>query len=986
MSGISIKINGDNRDAIQKIKEVEGKIKEMKALEKLNNPARYNKAFGGTQKLSAGSKGTNLFGKGSEAFTRALEAGTGQLGKFGGVLGRFIGVGAPYLAAIGGIIVTAKMVQKTLKDMAEKGKNAFNDFERNRAVLNTQLQVFAPGVDTSEIVKGFQIMAENGVNSVDELASAFSKVLPVFGNNVEAAKDFVKMAADMQAATGISADALGELAERVLESGEATKKDVDVLAKRGIPIYKELAEVMGVGSDEIREAVKKNGVSSSQFIAALYKVGDAYKDTASALSNTVEGSKASMEAAKGRAYQGAAEGYGEVWKQYYQERQAEFDRMAIDPETQAAMRKSGESLAKMEVLMQKISDKVLQEKESMAATGAEHIEGAMNAFDMAVEDMKFTVKSLKDVGTPEGLIQRAILSPFVALKTMRGFLFPKGAQYDKVQRDSINKKYERASTPEKDPYFERDLRIDELISAIKNGDGDNKAELMEKLVNEITDGLSELTSDDNMVKYAQMYDKALEFVGNNVDDPQAFHNALLAAFKEYFPTYQVNMAKLQGLADSAAGPGYAVDSVFHEIAAFSDELFLTKQDYQDKLKEIFGTMDMEVIKGMIQAEKILADSRTKSEEIAKRAAEQENALAKEKEHNRMIADRINAKKLTNNLAEGRIEPTGLDVFPTTSVSEAVVDEDFFLTPVQAKDLDEESLRKFYQNWTSPLEDLIFQAETLSEINPDQYSKLSAETLRKQRESALREYYQDMVSSYETLLDRFVSELGEDPEYFDNVSDGMVRDKIYKTLSGGKLRKYLGDDYSYDDIKAREAHLMTKSVHGMLTNAEADELQDIQDALGDIDAGRAAIADYLKRQKEKYDALEDFIDSENGSDTYNKIKGYKKNLEKEFGAKREDITDPKRAAQFDDLMGKFVMKMMADAKADYESARYDYEQENEKKYESGLELEGLKDVIVDAYQVRKDNEGRKDVIDKLQKSIEVQEGIKDACDKFGITAQ
>lgn len=363
MSGISIKINGDNRDALTKIREVEGKIKEMKALEKLNDPKKY---YGSISKMPGGKSATTIYGKGAEAFSQALSSQAGNLGKFGGILTKFIGAGGPYLAAVGAVVGAFKLLHSTLKGMAEKGKNAFNDFDRNRAILTTQMSVFAPGVDTSGIVKDFQVMAENGVNSVDELTSVFSKLLPVFGNNVDAAKDFVKMAANMQAATGISADSLAQLAERTLEAGEANKKDVDFLAKRGIPIYQELARVLGMDSAAVRQYVKENGIQSDKFIEALKKVGEAYKDTTSALSDTVEGAKASMEAARGRAYQGFAEGYGEAWKQYYKAEQEKFDARAADAREQANQRKLGGELAWAEIQTEEFKKKLKGMAEDIA--------------------------------------------------------------------------------------------------------------------------------------------------------------------------------------------------------------------------------------------------------------------------------------------------------------------------------------------------------------------------------------------------------------------------------------------------------------------------------------------------------------------------------------------------------------------------------------------------------------------------------------------
>lgn len=273
--------------------------------------------------------------RGINQFSQVSGLGRGNLlGNFASKLGGLTtGVGA-FATGIGLGAVAVKTWVSTMQGCIDKGQQAQDEFERAAAQLRQQVASYAPWQNNKEIAGQLQIMSENGVASVDKLTQVYANLLPAMRGTMEETLEMVAVLMDLEAAGKGSAETLANLVTKVRLHDEATEKDLKRIEREGLPIYRELARVRGEEIDATKQALKNHEVTADQMVAAIKKVGEAYKGTAKELSNTAEGAKASMEAARGRAYQGYAAGANEVRKSYYQTMQHRYDRIALNDNTQ----------------------------------------------------------------------------------------------------------------------------------------------------------------------------------------------------------------------------------------------------------------------------------------------------------------------------------------------------------------------------------------------------------------------------------------------------------------------------------------------------------------------------------------------------------------------------------------------------------------------------------------------------------------------------
>lgn len=134
--------------------------------------------------------------------------------------------------------------------------------------------------------------AANGSVSLEAMAAAAKPLLHVFADN-KSIREWTNRFADMATGSGVAADQLSKLFARALTLGKVDSRSIDTLAKQGIPIYQELAAVVGTTSDAIQSMVKKGVVSADQYAAALRNMtneGGIYYRLSSQLSNTTSGS------------------------------------------------------------------------------------------------------------------------------------------------------------------------------------------------------------------------------------------------------------------------------------------------------------------------------------------------------------------------------------------------------------------------------------------------------------------------------------------------------------------------------------------------------------------------------------------------------------------------------------------------------------------------------------------------------------------------
>lgn len=110
-------------------------------------------------------------------------------------------------------------------------------------------------------------------------------------------EQMLKSVANSAAAAGAGMDEMGSIYNKVLTQNKATNEVLNQVADRGIPIYKALADTMGVAQEDVFEMARKGAISYADFEKAMTKASGT---VASEMGNTVAGATANFNAALGR--------------------------------------------------------------------------------------------------------------------------------------------------------------------------------------------------------------------------------------------------------------------------------------------------------------------------------------------------------------------------------------------------------------------------------------------------------------------------------------------------------------------------------------------------------------------------------------------------------------------------------------------------------------------------------------------------------------
>lgn len=334
---MAVKITMTTNSA-QTVKELDKVDKKIQKIQKENSirqgVAKLNKDLDG---LAGGTE----FGRKVMDFTSKL-----------GGLTRLLN---PWAAAVTAAIAATTYLAKVVNERVEAGMETANTREKMTATLQGQLK--SQGVlNVDSVVEELELMSENGVATVEELTRAFIKLVPVMKGNTREALEWTRRMADVQAATGLSAEQLTTAINQIKTTGNIEEE----VAKK-IPFWKALSEAMNQSIDDVKKLVQAHKVGSEDMLAALKKATDMYEGTAAAISsNTTEGAKSSMEAAKGRAMEPYAEGRNHVLRNWYMDEQADYDRKAGDPEWVEQALAMGTAAGEVEVAFQKLYKTVEQ--------------------------------------------------------------------------------------------------------------------------------------------------------------------------------------------------------------------------------------------------------------------------------------------------------------------------------------------------------------------------------------------------------------------------------------------------------------------------------------------------------------------------------------------------------------------------------------------------------------------------------------------------
>lgn len=270
--------------------------------------------FAGLTKLNGG--GLDKF---KDAFTSLNKLGLGK-------------VGAGAAGAFGAVAAAAKFTADQIDRMVESGIDAEKQFQKvNVTLTNIDRNLGGTGRSFSDLTKELQLMAANGVNSVEELNTAAASLMTAFGGNSSRAKEMLKVFDDLSAGTGVQVSDWASMASEVTLTGVSIK-DLTRLSNRGIPIYQALGDAMNVTAEQAEAMAKAGQVSTEDWFNAIDKLSKRYKGLSQQLSSsTLEGAQSTFDQSRQLKYQGAAEGYSKERIEGLNEMSDKMQEFAKDP-------------------------------------------------------------------------------------------------------------------------------------------------------------------------------------------------------------------------------------------------------------------------------------------------------------------------------------------------------------------------------------------------------------------------------------------------------------------------------------------------------------------------------------------------------------------------------------------------------------------------------------------------------------------------------
>ncbi len=232
---------------------------------------------------------TFTFAGDATALARALESIKGEVAR---ARQSITSMGTSVAGAIA-VATTAVAGLKQAFDWVANVPRQAARFEDLQVALS---QMMGDATEAGELLNALWMDAANGSVTLEQMAQAAKPLVAVF-SNPNTVREWARRFADISTGSGYAVDMLAKMYSRMMQIGKVDSRSVEQLGKAGIPIYQELARVVGVSADRILDMVKKGRVSADQFSQALRNMtdeGGAFYQLSSQLSNTTAGSWGTM--------------------------------------------------------------------------------------------------------------------------------------------------------------------------------------------------------------------------------------------------------------------------------------------------------------------------------------------------------------------------------------------------------------------------------------------------------------------------------------------------------------------------------------------------------------------------------------------------------------------------------------------------------------------------------------------------------------------
>lgn len=376
--GIEVKVTANTKAALTALKDLEAEVQKMQ-----QKAAARNKNTSGQDSSGGGLLG-GISGKGAEALNEQL----GKIPVVGGMAkkameglkGAFSGLGA---ALAGGVALVGRLAGG-LADWVKIGQEASDEASKINVSLSALAKNLGSTASTEGLTQDLQWLAAEGVGNLDQLTAAARTLMVAFEGNQGIVKSLLPVFDDMAAATSLTADQLAQMTARVGAAGKIETEVLNMLRDRGIPVYKLLGEVMGVSGEEALELARNGKAGLGEWLDMVQKMHESFKGLSAELStNTLEGAKATYEAAKSLAFKGAADAASAQEMARLNAKSAQFKIDAFDMELQTELRAAGEVVGKVQGVVNEIAE--LWEDKWALATRA--LAGLMGAFSDTGEEV-----------------------------------------------------------------------------------------------------------------------------------------------------------------------------------------------------------------------------------------------------------------------------------------------------------------------------------------------------------------------------------------------------------------------------------------------------------------------------------------------------------------------------------------------------------------------------------------------------------------------
>lgn len=331
---ITVEVAADTKKASNKIKQLQSELEGSKAIKGVGNDL---KALG-------------------------LDTIGGGIGKLGG-LTELGGLGAAAGGVAAGVtagVAAIGLFVKGLSDIASRGQEAAQAAEKMNTVLTQLSRNFGgTGAGVQAVTKELQLMSANGVNSMEDITAAMQTLTVATKGDVVQAGEMVKAFDDIAAGTGMTVSALAGMTAKIMETG-VEQRDLNNLARNGIPIYEALGNVMGITADEAKSMAKEGKIGIDEWNKAVVELGGNFKGLSAAMSSqTLQGSRNTYNAMRSMQNQIAADARNQVEIKWRNERSAEMEESLYDPDKQARLKAEGElagSIDKLTAQLKEIMD------------------------------------------------------------------------------------------------------------------------------------------------------------------------------------------------------------------------------------------------------------------------------------------------------------------------------------------------------------------------------------------------------------------------------------------------------------------------------------------------------------------------------------------------------------------------------------------------------------------------------------------------------